>query len=148
MNKYQDQGKWSLKEDLNQGGKIIKEDRSGTTTWVENWMMSLPAAKVIKKNRQLQDYLQGANRLVPQMQQSFPWYFVMQDTHIYEGAWLWKYRGAWVLYSWNSENTTISQNETLGSWGLTQSTALRKGCGGGQERAIPWSQGTSFWELC
>lgn len=56
-------------------------------------MMSLPAAKVIKKNRQLQDYPQSANRLVPQMEQSFPWYFVMQDTHIYEGAWLWKYRG-------------------------------------------------------
>lgn len=78
-------------------------------------MMSLPAAKVVKKNRQLQDYPQSANKLAPQREQSFPWYFVMQDTHIYEGACLWKYRGAWVLYSWNSEKTTVSQNETLGS---------------------------------
>lgn len=34
-----------------------------------------------QENSQLQEDLQSANKLVPQMEQSFPWYFVMQDTH-------------------------------------------------------------------
>ena len=126
--KYQDQGKGSLKVDLNQGGKIISEDRSSATTWLENWMMSLP----VEENSQLQDYLQSANQLVPHLEQSFPWYFVMQDTHVYEGAWLWKYRGAWVLYLCNSENTTVSQNETPGVEAWHQALLWESGAGVGR----------------
>lgn len=121
--------------DQDREGKIINEDRwvkHNYLSWAENWMMSLPTAKVIKK-------MESATRFTSECQQAGPLdgaklflTFVMKDIPTGGSVWLRISRGAWVLHWWRSEKLDcFSERSTWKLRAWHQSTAQRKWYGGG-----------------
>ena len=76
-----------------------------------------------QENSQLQEYLQSANKLVPQMEQSFPWYFVMQDTHFM------KVHDYENIEGLGSYCNSVSQNEAPGVEAWHQALLWESGAG-------------------